>query len=147
MGSAFSSAQGQLLSTHPVLSSPPVEGISAGSIQFPEPLLGLLLSARDRTLGREVDRIQTQTSRSCLIGSDSQGRPRGIETQRRGFLWVQEGFPKDMPQNRAKWESWRGDLPGGGNSMDRGWAWAAAWFGKGTTVNLEWLEIRARNSV
>lgn len=40
LGSAFSSAQGQLLSTHPILLSPPVEGISAGSIQFAEPLLG-----------------------------------------------------------------------------------------------------------
>ena len=40
LGSAFSSAQGQLLSTHPILLSPPVEGISAGSIQFTEPLLG-----------------------------------------------------------------------------------------------------------
>ena len=30
--------------------------------------------------------------------------------------------------------------------MDRGWAWAAVWFGKGTTINLAWLEIRARNS-
>lgn len=42
-----------------------------------------------------------------------------------GFLWVQEGFPKDMPQNQAKW-----DIPGG-NSMGRGWAWEAVWFGRG----------------
>lgn len=39
LDSAFSPAQEQLSSTYPTLSSPPVEGTSAGSVQFPEHFL------------------------------------------------------------------------------------------------------------